>query len=292
MDIERCQVGIKFGNPYPNWDRNTNTIFAARSDGAIYQTVNAIQFESIGSASEGGSFVDLEHCTSSILTNIKCSSFAQIGTPEYGFKLAGTSHCRFENCEATGAFSAAAFGYTDHTASSNIWKSCTGSVASGGGVPWLLQSSPPAEGTAPDVFLNCYPTDGGVTLAKLPATSSVFGCTGVCTDSTVPAWTGSVSNIGKPVVGGGIYRVTVRYGTVSPTLAATASWTTSTPNITMTANPGSVVAGMGVINVTTGEYVGKVLTYVRTALVLTGNAFSASRGSTDNLVFGTWCIAG
>ena len=93
-------------------------------------------------------------------------------------------------------------------------------------------------------------------------------------------------------MGGGTYRVTVRYGTVSPTLAATASWTTSTPNITMTANPGSVVAGMGVINVTTGEYVGKVLTYVSTALVLTGNAFSASRGSTDNLVFGTWCIAG
>ena len=29
MDIERCQVGIKFGNPYPNWDRNTNAILPA-----------------------------------------------------------------------------------------------------------------------------------------------------------------------------------------------------------------------------------------------------------------------
>ena len=58
-----------------------------------------------------------------------------------------------------------------------------------------------------------------------------------------------MSNIGKPVVGGGIYRVTVRYGTVSPTLEATASWTQNTPNITMTSNPGSVVAGMGVVNV-------------------------------------------
>ena len=89
-------------------------------------------------------------------------------------------------------------------------------VASGGGVPWLLPILGTGRWATPDIFLNIYPTDGGVTLAKLPATPSVFGCTGVCTDSTVPAWTGSVSNVGKPVVGGGIYRVTVRYGTVSP----------------------------------------------------------------------------
>ena len=294
LDIERCQVGIQFTNPYPYWDRNTHSIYTVPTGVSTYCRVNALAMESCGSEEEGGAFIDATRCAGSIFTNIIAGSYVQIGTPEYGLKFNGAS-CHFENCSFSGGYSVAAIGFTGNAASSNIWKSVTGSVGSGGGVPWLLQSSPPPEPAAPDIFLSTYPTDGGVTLANLPATSAVLGCTAICTDSTVPAWTGGrtpVSNVGRPIVGGGTYRVTVRYGTVSPTLAATASWTTSTPNITMTANPGSVVAGMGVINVTTGEYVGKVLTYVSTALVLTGNAFSASRGSTDNLVFGTWCIAG
>jgi hypothetical protein len=298
LDIERCQNGIYFGNPYPFWDRNSgldpDPIKPANTIGALHQRVNGIQFESCGSASEGGSFVDLAGCTSSILTNIKCSSFAQIGTPQYGFKLAGTSHCRFEDCEATGDFSVAAFGYTGNTATSNIFKSCTGAVASGGGVPWLLQSSTQPQGYTPDIFLNCYPADGGMTLANLPPAPAGFGCTAICTDSTLPAWNGTVSNVGKPIVPGGTYRVTARCGTVAPTIAAAASWTTASTTITMAlSNPGSVVtAGMGVVNATTGEVVGKVSSYTGTTLTLTSTALSASRGSTDNLVFTTWCIAG
>ena len=68
-------------------------------------------------------------------------------------------------------------------------------------------------------------------------------------------------------------------------VAATASFTTGSPNITMTANPGWVVPGMNVYDLTNGQQIGTVLTYSGTALVLTANAAHASSGSTDSLVF-------
>jgi hypothetical protein len=68
-------------------------------------------------------------------------------------------------------------------------------------------------------------------------------------------------------------------------VAATASWTTSTTNITMTSNPGWVTPGMNVYDATNSQQIGTVLTYVGTALVLTANAAHASAGSTDSLAF-------
>lgn len=67
-------------------------------------------------------------------------------------------------------------------------------------------------------------------------------------------------------------------------LASTASWTTSTSNITMVANPGSVQPGMAVYNAS-NQLVGTVLTYTGTALVLAANAAYAG-SSGDILTFG------
>lgn len=78
---------------------------------------------------------------------------------------------------------------------------------------------------------------------------------------------------------------------IAGTVAATASWTTATPNITMTSNPGWVVAGMNVYDTTNSQQIGTVSTYSGTALVLTGNAAHASSGSTDNLVFSAFPAA-
>lgn len=78
---------------------------------------------------------------------------------------------------------------------------------------------------------------------------------------------------------------------VGGSVAATASFTTGSPNITMTANPGWVVPGMSVYDTTNGFFIGTVLTYVGTALVLTGNAAHASAGSTDNLTFSAFAQA-
>jgi hypothetical protein len=91
---------------------------------------------------------------------------------------------------------------------------------------------------------------------------------------------------GTEVSGGSYARVQV-----AGTVAATASWTTSTTNITMTTNPGWVVAGMNVFDSTNNNQIGTVSTYVGTALVLTANAAHASTGSTDNLVFSAFAAA-
>lgn len=73
-------------------------------------------------------------------------------------------------------------------------------------------------------------------------------------------------------------------GNVANLAAASAILTTS-PNITMPANPGTVATGMSVYNTTLNLPVGVVSSYIGTALVLTGNA--ANAGATGNvLAFG------
>jgi hypothetical protein len=78
---------------------------------------------------------------------------------------------------------------------------------------------------------------------------------------------------------------------VAGAVAATASFTTASPNITMTSNPGWVTPGMNVYDLTNNQQIGTVSTYVGTALVLTGNAGHASSGSTDSLQFSAWPAA-
>ena len=58
-------------------------------------------------------------------------------------------------------------------------------------------------------------------------------------------------------------------------LVAAASFTTASPNITMTTGSGGVPVGVNVFNVTKNLNVGTVSTYTGTALVLTANALSA-----------------
>jgi hypothetical protein len=74
---------------------------------------------------------------------------------------------------------------------------------------------------------------------------------------------------------------------IAGAVAATASFTAATPNITMTTNPGWVVPGMNVWDLTKAPpaQVGTVQTYIGTALVLTANSLIASQGTTDSLQF-------
>lgn len=94
------------------------------------------------------------------------------------------------------------------------------------------------------------------------------------------------SDTATEVTGGAYARVQV-----AGTVAATATWTTATPNITMTTNPGWVVPGMTVYDATNSNVIGTVSTYSGTALVLTANALHASTGSTDSLNFSIWPAA-
>jgi hypothetical protein len=72
-------------------------------------------------------------------------------------------------------------------------------------------------------------------------------------------------------------------------VATTAAFTTTSPNITMAANPGPVTPGMSVYDTTTSKPVGTVLTYTGTALVLTANALNAG-ASGDVLSFGNVAV--
>lgn len=79
-------------------------------------------------------------------------------------------------------------------------------------------------------------------------------------------------------------------GIVATSLTAN-PFTNTTPNISMTiANPGTVKPGMSVYSTTFGTFVGTVLTYVGTALVLTANAAIGSGGALYNLNFGNFAI--
>lgn len=72
-------------------------------------------------------------------------------------------------------------------------------------------------------------------------------------------------------------------------LATTAAFTATSPNIAMVANPGTVTPGMSVYDTTANHPVGTVLTYTGTALVLTANALNAG-ASGDVLSFGNVAI--
>lgn len=75
-------------------------------------------------------------------------------------------------------------------------------------------------------------------------------------------------------------------GVTSVVLAAAGAFTTSSPNITMSAaNPGTVVPGMPVYDTTNSQNIGLVLSWVGTALILKANALHASAGASDVLRF-------
>jgi hypothetical protein len=69
-------------------------------------------------------------------------------------------------------------------------------------------------------------------------------------------------------------------------LLAAATWTTGVAAITMAAaNPGSVTAGMSVVDNTNGFVIGTVASYISTTLTLNANAAHASTGAADSLTF-------
>lgn len=77
-------------------------------------------------------------------------------------------------------------------------------------------------------------------------------------------------------------------------LTAASTISTGSPNITMPTNPGWVVPGMQVFDTTNAPangFIGTVLTYIGTALVLTANAAHAGTGATDTLTFSAFAPA-
>lgn len=129
-------------------------------------------------------------------------------------------------------------------------------------------------------------------LTNLTAFALLNYLTGQTPQPALPSvWLGLFTAVGTDVgtgfteVSGGAYARVQVAGSV----LATAAFTAASPNITMAANPGWVIPGMSVYDQTKtpapGAFVGTVLTYSGTALVLTANSAIASQGTTDNLSF-------
>jgi hypothetical protein len=242
--------------------------------------------------SEAVGFIWIEGGTSGSINGTSFYAFSQVSEATYGLKIGASAGCTF-GCYASGSYTSAAFDASN--CSNSTFIGCSGTNS--GGPVWLL---PTAALSAPAYWDRCD-IDGALPLSYFPNYKAVpdpasaigIGTLMRCATGDTPVWNSgtSTSNVGKPIIGSGTNNVLARWSIIQ-TLAATASWTTSTPNITMTANPGNVTARMGVYNATTKKHVGTVSTFVGTALVLDANAASASSGSTDTLVFLTWVIAG
>jgi hypothetical protein len=82
---------------------------------------------------------------------------------------------------------------------------------------------------------------------------------------------------------------------VAGALTAASTISTGSASITMPSNPGWVVPGMNVFDLTNAAAngpIGTVLTYVGTALTLTANASHNGTGATDSLQFSAFATAG
>jgi hypothetical protein len=119
---------------------------------------------------------------------------------------------------------------------------------------------------------------GSVAITKIPDAYSLYNFGSILyamtsADSRLLMWDPAVGPAG---VGGAV--------------AATAAFTTSSPNIAMLPNPGWVTPGMSVTDTTNSQLIGTVLTYTGAALVLTANALQASAGAADVLQFGNFAV--
>ena len=140
--------------------------------------------------------------------------------------------------------------------------------------PWAGQSSNVVNATCVNAGTDEATVSSAMAGATPPATINLLG--GVCDFTSPLVW----ANNGLALSG------------VLKNVAAAGTWTTSSTTITTGTNPGGVVAGMSVYDLTSHRPVGVVSTYSGTSLVLAAAAKFASSGSTDALQFTTTVIAG
>jgi hypothetical protein len=131
---------------------------------------------------------------------------------QYGVKIDGGANILFQGMDIGGYLGAFGFDLTGAVACT--FRNCsTGAISGGGAVPWKqrttwditnigspsFQSYPNGVGSG-NQFEFCD-TDGAIGMLGLPSWASATGPEIWVTDCLYPAWTGSVSNVGKPVSG-------------------------------------------------------------------------------------------
>jgi Pectate lyase superfamily protein len=207
LNIERNQHGIWLApNPLAYFDRNASVpppikVNAIGSVTPARASVRDCHFDSHGSLTEGGSFIQISS-SGNIIENLQAESHGQSGfIPDHGYYINGSNTIR--NANATGTFNIAAIEVTSGGGNSTL-TGVSGSTSDP--LPSVNWKLPTASNSMNATFTDCN-VDASVPLSVIV---SIGGSRDVLiSDSVDPAWIlpSGPSNIGKPIVGGGTYKV-------------------------------------------------------------------------------------
>jgi Pectate lyase superfamily protein len=213
LNMEVSGVAFRLGaNPVGFWDANPKTYHPAWSAGGS----TGIHIRNCVMESIAYRFIEIDNAGDVVIENLTFASYGQVGVPLNGIFLGYCHNARIANCGVGGTFSDAAISMQGGGLLGNIvFENVRADAFDGGGVNWRF---PPASaygaGDNPVAYINCN-TDGAIPLAQLPVSPNVPAYMSrhpvMITDSTVPLWTGTASNVGKPAVGGGTNKVLVRW---------------------------------------------------------------------------------
>jgi hypothetical protein len=313
MDIELCQWGVMTTNPISLWDRNTDTVVSVESQGGGLVTMYALNFESYGSASEGGGAMRLSGTMD--ISNIALTASGQIGIPDCHVLLSGAGGS-IRNLSGGGNVLTSGIQQEEFAQNYGFSFISSGITVQAGKPAWDVLTKPDVNvqahsaGSNGHKFSNCYSNVGGVFRAEngaclfhqLPLSNPRYFNDQVISDCLLPEVDYTVSpvrvNRGEIVLAGGGNNLTRVVCRPIVNLAATAAWTTSDNVLTVTTNPGTVLPGMIVWKEDT--YVGMVSTFDGTTLTLAVDPniapgsnidTAASAGASgDILTFSCWTV--
>jgi hypothetical protein len=215
VDIEVSGDGILVGlNPIPWYDTNQSypPLQAAQGMGG-----DTGVYENIGMESLYRAGIRIVGAHNSLFQNIKIVCNQQVATDGIIIDPAGGGgfchHTRFSNIYITGGYSHSAV-TMGQQCNGCVFESVRAQVTSGGGTPWILPTQGAGgslAGNDPYVVINCESFSGAMTFANRYVAPTAFGITSVFSDSFDPVWTGTASNVGKPIRGGGTHTVVGRW---------------------------------------------------------------------------------
>jgi Pectate lyase superfamily protein len=285
MDLEHCGIGFKVGkSPIDWWESNQGAVatpdFGSLTSGGF--SIRGVLMEACNHT-----YIHLEGASGGNISGVTIHASSQIGVAQYGVRCVSVGGTTI-GVYMGGAFSVAAVdasgasGYVRFIGTNSGGNS---PAVGGNGVSWIMPTSLNA---GPIYFEGCD-VEGAFPFSLFQPNPG-FNAQVRCSDSSVPTYD-TASNVGKKLAGGGSNRVLARWSTVARITAA-ASWAAGATTITMPTATGVVSNGMGIWDETATALVGVVSSYTGTILTLTGGAQTASRTSSDVLIFSTWVIAG